>query len=132
MSEKMKEKSRNFRYGFNLVFPPFQPLREPGFSHDVDDCMIRISQLGGMVGVTVQPAVIHHDIAGNRVKKLLKLQVIVIPYPVKRAVPVIDLAEADHTFPVQGKGVDSQVVLQCIIQRLMEKGGVDVQAGPEA
>ena len=43
-----------------------------------------------------------------------------------RAVPVIDLAEADHTFPVQGKGMDRQVVLQRIVQRLMEKGGVDV------
>ena len=79
-----------------------------------------------MVGVAVQPAVIHHDIGGNRIEKLLELQVIVIPYPVKRAVPVIDLAEADHTFPVQGKGMDSQIVLQRIIQRLMEKGGVDV------
>ena len=88
--------------------------------------MIRISQLRGVVGVAVKPAVIHHDIGGNRVQKLFELQVIVITYPVKWAVPVIDLAEADHTFPVQGKGMDRQVVLQCIVQRLMEKGSVDV------
>ena len=77
--------------------------------------MIRISQLRGVVGVAVKPAVIHHDIGGNRVQKLFELQVIVIPYPVKWSDPVIDLAEADHTFPVQGKGMDRQVVLQRIV-----------------
>ena len=76
---------------------------------------VKVLLLTRLVGVAVQPAVIHHDIGGNRVQKLFELQVIVIPYPVKRAVPVIDLAEADHTFPVQGKGMDRQVVLQCIV-----------------
>ena len=115
MSDKFMRKSRNFRYGFNLVFSSFQPLGEPGFSHYIDDSMVRISQLRSVVGVAVQPAVIHHDIGGNRVQELFELQVIVIPYPVKWSVPVIDLAEADYTFPVQGKGMDSQVVLQRIV-----------------
>ena len=135
MSDKFMRKSRNFRYGFNLVFSSFQPLGNR-FSHYIDDSMIRISKLCGVVGVAVQPAVIHHDIGGNRVQELFELQVIVIPYPVKWSVPVIDLAEADYTFPIQGKGMDSQVVLQCIVQRLMEKGGIGMllfwEAGPEA
>ena len=64
-----------FQFSF---FRPFNHLGKPGLSHHIDYCMIRISQLGGVVGVAVQPAVIHHDIGGNRVQKLFELQVIVI------------------------------------------------------
>ena len=69
---------------------------------------IEISQDKDLISITLpgllpkrkQPAVIYHDIGGNRIEELFEFQVIVIPYPFKRAVPVIDLTEADYTFPV--------------------------------
>ena len=86
-----------FRAGFPLFLravlklqsPLRQPCREPGCVHDEHTGTVGLAQLGGMVNVAEQPAVVDQEPGRHRVQVLLYLQVVIVPNPAFRAVPAV-------------------------------------------
>ena len=89
-----------------------QPCRKAGLFHNEHPGAVRLAQLGRLVGVAQEPAVIHQEPGRYRVQVLLDLQVVVVPDTAVREIPAIDMGEAHHTMPEPFDHMGFHILLQ--------------------